>query len=322
MMPGDSGTPQQAALAVTLPARRARRLGDYLQQEHVLGYLLLLPAFLWLAALVAYPFGKAISYCLHDVVVGREQAAKFIGLGNFLSLLNDELFIQTVKNSFTFTASAVTLKAIFGLLLALLLNKDLKFKRLIRGCVLLPWVMPVALSALGWKWMYDSLYSVITWTLNRFVLLVGWPPLEINWLGQPGLAMASVIAVNTWIGLPFFAITLLAGLQGIPEELYEAAEVDGATAWSRFFHVTLPMLRPVLAIVMLFSTIFTFADFNTVYILTQGGPMNYTHLFATLANMLAFQTLDLGRGAAVSLFMFPVLMLLVFFILRVARREY
>jgi len=322
MAPGDSGSAQKEALAVTLPVRPRRRLADYLQQEHVLGYLLLLPAFLWLAGLVAYPFGMAISYCLSNIVVGREQDAKFIGLDNFISLLNNELFIQTVKNSLTFTFCAVTLKAVFGLLLALLLNKDLQFKRLIRGCVLLPWVMPVALSALGWKWMYDSLYSVITWTLNRFVLLIGLPPLEINWLGQPKLAMASVIAVNTWIGLPFFAITLLAGLQGIPEELYEAAEVDGATPWHKFFLVTLPMLRPVLAIVILFSTIFTFADFNIVYILTQGGPMNYTHLFATLANMLAFQTLDLGRGAAVSLFMFPLLMLLVFFILRVARREY
>jgi multiple sugar transport system permease protein len=322
MAPGDSGSAQEKALAVTLRVRAGRRLADYLQQEHVLGYLLLLPAFLWLAGLVAYPFGMAISYCLSNIVVGREQDAKFIGLDNFISLLHNELFIQTVKNSLTFTFSAVTLKAVFGLLLALLLNKDLQFKRLIRGCVLLPWVMPVALSALGWKWMYDSLYSVITWTLNRFVLLFGLAPLEINWLGQPKLAMASVIAVNTWIGLPFFAITLLAGLQGIPEELYEAAEVDGATPWHKFFHVTLPMLRPVLAIVILFSTIFTFADFNTVYILTQGGPMNYTHLFATLANMLAFQTLDLGRGAAVSLFMFPLLMILVFFILRVARREY
>ncbi len=322
MAPGDSSTPQQEALAAAPRVRRGRRLADYLQQEHVLGYLLLLPAFLWLAGLVAYPFGMAISYCLSDIVVGREQAAKFIGLDNFISLLDSELFIQTVKNSLTFTVCAVTLKAVFGLLLALLLNKDLKFKRLIRGCVLLPWVMPVALSALGWKWMYDSLYSVITWTLNRFVLLAGLPPLEINWLGQARLAMASVIVVNTWIGLPFFAITLLAGLQGIPEELYEAAEVDGATPWHKFFRVTLPMLRPVLAIVILFSTIFTFADFNTVYILTQGGPMNYTHLFATLANMLAFQTLDLGRGAAVSLFMFPVLMLSVFFILRLARREY
>jgi len=322
MESGDRGSARSVAHTAVFQARHGRRLADYLQQEHVLGYLLLLPAFLWLAGLVAYPFGMAISYCLRDIVVGREQAAKFIGLDNFISLLNNEIFIQTIKNSFTFTACAVMLKAVFGLLLALLLNKDLKFKRLIRGCVLLPWVMPVALSALGWKWMYDSLYSVITWTLNRFVLLAGMPPLEINWLGQPKLAMASVIAVNMWIGLPFFAITLLAGLQGIPEELYEAAEVDGATPWHKFFHVTLPMLRPVLAIVILFSTIFTFADFNTVYILTQGGPMNYTHLFATLANMLAFQTLDLGRGAAVSLFMFPLLMLLVFFILRLARREY
>lgn len=322
MAPGESGPVQSEPLGVTPHIGYTRRLADYLQQEHILGYLLLLPAFLWLGGLVAYPFGMAISYCLSNIVVGRQQAARFVGLDNFISLLNNDIFIQTVKNSFTFTVSAVTLKAVFGLLLALLLNKDLKFKRLIRGCVLLPWVMPVALSTLGWKWMYDSLYSVITWTLNRFVLLVGLPPLEINWLGQPRLAMASIIVVNTWIGLPFFAITLLAGLQAIPEELYEAAEVDGATPWHKFFHVTLPMLRPVLAVVILFSIIFTFADFNIVYVLTQGGPMNYTHLFATLANMLAFQTLDLGRGAAVSLFMFPPLVLLVFFILRLARREY
>ena len=319
---GEGRGAQRETVMTVAQGKRRKSLGDWLQEEHVLGYLLLVPAFIWIAGLVAFPFYKALTYCLSDVVIGREGETKFIGLGNYISLFQNPIFIQTVKNSFTFTVSAVILKTVFGIILALLLNRDLKFKKVIRGCVLLPWVIPMALSTLGWKWMYDSLYSVITWTVNWFIMLFGFTPLEINWLGQPKLAMASVIVVNTWIGLPFFAVTLLAGLQAIPEELYEAAEVDGASSWCKFMNVTLPMLRPVLGIVILFSTIFTFADFNIVYVLTQGGPMNHTHLFATLANMLAFETLQLGKGAAVSLFMFPILVLLVFFILRLVRREY
>jgi multiple sugar transport system permease protein len=188
--------------------------------------------------------------------------------------------------------------------------------------------------------MYDSLYSVFTWTVNWFVKLqflryVGFTedqifalmdtlnlmPLEVNWLGSPVLAMAAVIVVNTWVGLPFFAITLLAGLISIPQEFYEAAEVDGAGNWSQFLHVTLPLLKPVLAVVLLFSTIFTFSDFNIVYILTRGGPINSTHLFATLTNAYAFESLQIGKGAAVSLFMFPILVVVVFFQLRYIRKE-
>ena len=156
--------------------------------------------------------------------------------------------------------------------LALILSRSLRFKRFIRGAVLLPFVIPTALTTLGWLWMYDSLYSVITWTLNHVLLgPLGLGILEVNWLGSPILAMASVIVVNVWRGLPFFAVTVLAGLTAIPTEFYEAAEVDGAGRWGRFWYVTLPLLRPILAIVILFSTIFTFADFNIVYVLTRGG---------------------------------------------------
>ncbi|RMF84777.1 MAG: sugar ABC transporter permease [Nitrospinota bacterium] len=310
----------------------------YHQRDQTLGYLLIVPAFLWLALLVAYPFFMAIYYSMSEVVLGGEST--FVGLRNFQRLFQDEIFLRTVRNSFVYTISAVTLKAVAGLLLALLLKRVWKFKRLIRACILLPWVIPSALSALAWLWMYDSLYSVLTWTLNWFIRLqflryfgfsedqifdlmdrFNLMPLEINWLGHPGLAMASVIVVNTWVGLPFFAITLLAGLISISPEYYEAAEVDGAGVWAQFFHITLPLLKPVLAVVLLFSTIFTFADFNIVYVLTRGGPMNSTHLFATLTNAYAFESLQIGKGAAVSLFMFPILVIVVFFQLRYIRKE-
>ena len=194
----------------------------------------------------------------------------------------------------------------------------MRFKRLIRGAVLLPWVIPTALSTLGWWWMFDSLYSVVNWTAIRLGIL---SPPGPNWLGQSAYAMAAVITVNVWRGLPFFAITVLAGLVSIPREFHEAAEVDGAGPWGRFWHVTLPLLRPVLAVVILFSTIFTFSDFNIVYVLTRGGPVNMTHLFATLAYQIGLNGGNLGQGAAISLFLFPLLGAVVFLQLRYIRKE-
>lgn len=315
-----------------------RRGFSTFKMESTLGYLLILPALMWLVALVAYPFCLSIYYALSDAVIGAPS--KFAGLKNYRELFTDEIFIQTVKNSFVFTVSAIIFKTAIGLSLALLLNRNLRFKRVIRGSVLLPWVVPTALSTLGWLWMYDSLFSVFTWTINWFLKLqflkflgfspveiaklmikLGLKPLEINWLGDPTLAMISVIAVNVWRGTPFFAICILAGLVAIPSGFYEAAEVDGAGAFSKFWHITLPMLRPVLAVVLLFSTVFTFAEFNIVFVLTGGGPMNSTHLFGTLTNLFAFTNLQLGKGAAVSLFMFPILVTVVLLQLRYIRRE-
>lgn len=288
--------------------------------EALTGLGLILPALLWVGLLVAYPFGMALYFSLSNTVIG--QGGRFVGLANFRVLLADPTFRQTVQNSFVFTTVAVTVKTLLGVALALILSRRLRFKRLIRGLVLLPFVIPTALSTLGWLWMYDSLYSVLTWTLNHAVLgPLGLGPLEINWLGSPTLAMAAVIVVNIWRGLPFFAVTVLAGLTAIPPEFYEAAEVDGAGRWSRFWYVTYPLLRPILAIVILFSTIFTFADFNIVYVLTRGGPQESTHLFATLSHALAFESMQLGRGAAVSLFMFPVLVVIVVLQLHFLSRE-
>jgi multiple sugar transport system permease protein len=285
-------------------------IGQSRRAEALTGLTLVLPAFLWVGVLVAYPFAMAIYYSLSNTVVG--QGGHFVGLANFRQLVADQSFQQTLQNSLVFTTVAVVVKTVLGVSLALILYRKLRFKRLVRGLVLLPFVIPTALSTLGWLWMYDSLYSVITWTVNRVLLRpVGLSPLEVNWLGSPVLAMAAVIVVNIWRGLPFFAVTVLAGLTAIPTEFYEAAEVDGAGRWGRFWHVTYPLLKPVLAVVILFSTIFTFADFNIVYVLTRGGPQESTHLFATLSHALAFGSLQLGRGAAVSLFMFPVLAVVV-----------
>jgi multiple sugar transport system permease protein len=258
----------------------------------------------------------AIFFSLSDYWVG--SPGKFIGLQNFRELLGNEVFLRTVYNSFVFTSIAVVIKAVLGVWLAMLLFRRFKFKRLIRGAVLLPWVIPTALSTLAWWWMFDSLYSVVNWTAIRLGLIDAPGP---NWLGMTGYAMTAVIAVNVWRGLPFFAIIVLAGLVSIPREYYEAAEVDGASSWGRFCNVTLPLLKPVLAVVILFSTIFTFADFNIVQVLTRGGPVNTTHLFATLAYQVGLQGGNLGQGAAVSLFLFPMLAAVVFIQLRYIRRD-
>jgi multiple sugar transport system permease protein len=304
-----------AAAGIRHPGRLAR-VREWWEQEHVFGYGLILPALLLIVGLVAYPFGMAIYFSLSDYWVGSPGG--FIGPENFREILRWEFFHAAVRNSFVFTLIAVALKIVLGVWLAMLLYRAFKFKRVIRGAVLLPWVIPTALSTLAWKWMFDSLYSVVNWTAIRVGIV---NPPGPNWLGQADYAMAAVIAVNVWRGLPFFAIIVLAGLVSIPREYYEAAEVDGAGSWGRFRHVTLPLLKPVLAVVILFSTIFTFADFNIVQVLTGGGPVNSTHLFATLAYQQGLIGGNLGQGAAISLFLFPLLAAIVFVQLRYIRKE-
>ena len=211
------------------------------------------------------------------------------------------------------------LKLVLGIALALLLNEQLWFKRMIRGAVLLPWVIPTALSTLGL--VVDVQLPLQRGELDGHRASASWTRPGPNWLGQKYYAMAAVVMVNVWRGLPFFAITILAGLVSIPKELYEAAEADGAGPAARFWHVTLPLLKPVLAIVILFSTIFTFSDFNIVYVLTHGGPINSTHLFATLARQIGLESGQIGQGAAISLYLFPVLALVVWVQLRFVRRQ-
>ena len=296
--------------------RLAGRVREWLDHESILGPVFVTPALLLLVLLVAYPFVMALYFSMSNAFIGRPS--RWVGLHNFIALWDSDVFRQTFQNAFVFTSIAVAFKVVLGIILALLLNEQLWFKRVIRGAVLLPWVIPTALSTLGWWWMFNSLYSVVNWT--GIALGIVDPP-GPNWLGQRYYAMSAVIAVNVWRGLPFFAITILAGLVAIPKELYEAAEADGAGANARFWHVTLPLLRPVLAVVVLFSTIFTFGDFNIVYILTHGGPINATHLFATLSRQVGIDTGRIGEGAAISLYLFPLLVFVVWAQLRFVRKQ-
>jgi multiple sugar transport system permease protein len=302
-----------AKLAVRGDAR-ARSLSDVLVGDTPVAYAFIAPAFFLLLFLVAYPFVLSVWFSLSDARIGETGA--FVGLENFQRLLSSAIFRQTLQNSIVFTALALGAKTVFGMVLALLLFRIGRFKRLIRGAVLLPFIVPTALSTLVWWWMFEPLYSVVNWTLKSLHLVKH----DIPWLPDPYLAMFTVVLVNVWRGLPFFAITLLAGLVAIPRELYEAAECDGAGAIGRFWHVTIPLVKPVLAVVILFSAIFTLGDFNIVYVLTKGGPMNMTHLFATYSFVLGLQGGQIGQGAAVSLFLFPILLIVVFVQLRMVRR--
>src|SRR5437667_5871491 len=292
------------------------RISELLDRESWLGPIFVSPAMVLLLLLVAYPFCMALYFSVSNAFIGRPSS--FIGIRNFINLWDSDAFRQTFQNAFVFCGLAVGAKIVLGISLALLLNQQLWFKRMIRGAVLLPWVIPTALSTLGWSWMFNSLYSVVNWTLLAIGII---DPPGPNWLGQKYYAMAAVIIVNIWRGLPFFAITLLAGLVAIPKELYEAAQADGAGPGSRFWYVTLPMLKPVLAIVVLFSTIFTFSDFNNVHGLTQRGPLNQTHLFATYSRMIGLESGRIGEGAAISLYLFPLLMFVVWAQLRFVRKQ-
>jgi multiple sugar transport system permease protein len=294
--------------ALTEPYARAPRRGAVtrlLEDERWLALVLLLPTVVLLALFIAYPFAKGVELSVTDAKVG--VPGSFVGLHNFVVLASDTIFQTAVWNTFIYTGVTTVFKLALGLWLALLLNRHFRGKALTRAFVLLPFIIPTVLSTFAWKWMFDPTFSVINWTFYRLGLIHG----RINWLSDPDLAMISVIIVNVWRGVPFYAISLLAGLQTINPELQEAAAIDGARPWQRFWHVTWPLLLPVTMVVVLFSVIQTFADFQLVYVLTGGGPANATHLFATYAYQTGIGTGLLSQGAAISLAMFPVLLIVV-----------
>jgi multiple sugar transport system permease protein len=289
----------------------------WFNQEKILGPALVAPAVLILLLLIAYPFCVAIWLSMTDKIIARSDTGNFIWFANFTKLFKDSIFQRTTINTFNYALVSVFFKLVLGLLMALVLDEVKIFKNFFRGILLLPWIVPTSLSALGFLWMFDSQFSI----LNRFLLDWGLIQEKIIWLGTPATAMFSVQLVNIWRGIPFFGISLLAGLQAIPQELYEAAEIDGASAWSKFWNVTFPLLMPVTAVVTLFSIVQTFADFQIVYVLTRGGPVNSTHLFATLTHQTAILAGRLGEGAAVSLFMFPILVIAVVLQLRYLQKQ-
>lgn len=289
----------------------------WFNQEKILGPALVAPAVLILLLLIAYPFCIAIWLSMTDKMIARSDTGNFIWFANFSKLLKNSIFQRTTQNTFNYALVSVFFKLVLGMLMALVLDEVKIFKNFFRGLLLLPWIVPTSLSALGWLWMFDSQFSV----LNHLLLDWGLIQEKIIWLGTPATAMFSVQIVNIWRGIPFFGISLLAGMQTIPQELYEAADIDGASAWKKFWNVTFPLLMPVTMVVTLFSIVQTFADFQIIYVLTRGGPVNSTHLFATLTHQTAIIAGRLGEGAAVSLFMFPILVIAVVLQLRYLQKQ-
>ncbi|MFP5412677.1 MAG: carbohydrate ABC transporter permease [Gammaproteobacteria bacterium] len=275
--------------------------------RNALGILFMVPAALLLLVFLTYPLGLGVWLGFTDTKIGR--GGEFIGLENYEFLFGDSVARLSLFNTLFYTIVASILKFVLGLWLALLLNKHLPFKSFFRAVILLPWIVPTALSAIAFWWIYDSQFSVISWVLTRLGLIDEY----INFLGDPWAARLSTIAANVWRGIPFVAISLLAGLQTISPSLYEAAAIDGATPWQQFRNITLPMLTPIIAVVMTFSVLFTFTDFQLIYVLTRGGPLNATHLMATPSFQRAISGGALGEGAALAIAMVPFLLAAILF---------
>ena len=299
----------EASRAAALESRAyrpvaVRRLREFIERESVFSWLILTPPVLFLLAFLGYPFfyGVYLSFFRREVA----GPPTFVGLGNFVTLMNDPIFWQSVGNTVKFTGAATILKAFGGLGMALVMNQNFKFKAITRAALLLPFIVPTVLSTVAWQWIFDPGLGLF----NRLLVESGLAKTGPSWLGTPTMAMISVIMVNTWRGLPFFGISILAGLQTIPVELHESATIDGAGTWGRFRYVTLPSLMPVILIVTVFSIVITFFDFQLVYVLTGGGPANSTHLMATYAYSLSMGAGQMGLGSAVALSMVPVLGLL------------
>lgn len=306
---------QEGTLKPAEPQGPLAKISQTLKAKGVMGLLFTAPANLILLLLLAYPFILGVWLSFTDTIIGR--TGQFIGLRNYWELLSNEVFQLTTFNTLLYTLAAVFFKLVLGFALALVLNQEFKGKGLIRAIVLLPWIVPTALSTLVFWWVFDSQFSCISWILMK----TGFLQAPIDFLGSPNNARASVIAVNVWRGIPFFTIGLMAGLQTINQSLYEAADIDGASGWAKFRKITLPLIMPLLAVITTFSIIWTFADFHLIWIMTRGGPANATHIYGTLSYQRAIPGGHLGEGAAISVFIFPVLLICVLITARYLRRE-
>ena len=298
-----------------VPDRKEPFLVRLLRRESTLAWLFLLPGLLILAIFMAYPFGYGIYISLTDALVGF-SGTKVIWFENYQRLLDDPIFRKTVRNTFVYGFGTVPFKLVFGLLLAIVLNQQFRFSRMFRAFLLLPWIVPTAISSLAFLMLYNGVLSPFS------IVLKDWGMIDknINFLGTPTNAIISLCVANIWRGIPFFGISILAGLQAVPDDLNEAAALDGANAWQRFWAVTWPVIQNITLISTLFSIIWTFADFQLIYVLTKGGPANSTHVFGTYS----YQTLgytDLGTAAAISLYMFPFLAVLAIVLLRFIRSD-
>jgi multiple sugar transport system permease protein len=296
-------------------ARPRRSLSAWLQRDNVLAYLFMLPGALILILFMAYPFFLGIWLSMTNKLVGF-KSYDFVGLDNYRWFWGDSIFRQSVKNTFIYGFVTVPFKLVFGLGLALLLNERFHFSRVLRAGLLLPWIVPTAISSLAWLMLFDGVLSPISWLFRDWGLIDH----NINFLGDSWNARASLCLANIWRGIPFFAVSLLAGLQAVNTELHEAAALDGAGSWQRFRSVTLPVIRNIMLITTLFSIIWTFSDFQLIYVLTKGGPANSTHVFGTYS----YQSMGvgyIGDAATISLYMFPILAIFAIILLRYVRKE-
>jgi len=305
-----------ASIARPAPvAGRPVTLRGLLEREGVFSWLMLAPGVLFLLAFVAYPFFYGIFLSLEERRVASQGV--FVGLGNFQTLWHDDVFWQVTRNTFIYVTVTTVFKLAGGLGMALVMNQTFRGRNLTRAFLLLPFIVPTALSTVAWMWILDPTFSIVNWLLvHGGIISSGY-----SWLGNATLAMWSLIVVNVWRGMPFYGITLLAGLQTISPDLYEAAAIDGATTTQRCRYVTLPVIKPVLVIVTMFSVIFTFGDFQLIYALTHGGPANATHVFSTLAFDIGMSAGQLGMGAAIALSILPALAALIIILTFYLRRE-
>ena len=299
-----------------------------MDNERVLGPLMLFPAVIYILALVGFPLVLAILYAFSNVTVGNPRISSwddFVGLDNFRAVFNDGVFQKSLRNTIAFTLISQVFVIVFANILALVLSADFHGKRLVRFLVMLPWTTPIALGVLGWFWMLDSVYSPIDYAMREFGLLgpdsVFGPGRNMYWLGRTDLAQAAVVIVHIWRILPLATVILLAGLSSIPQDVKDAANVDGAGFWRQLWYIRLPLLLPIMAVATLFSLVFTFTDLSVVLVLTRGGPVNDTQVLSTWAYFRGIQGGNLAEGAAIALFLLPVLVAIAIGILRLAQRS-
>jgi multiple sugar transport system permease protein len=290
-----------------------------LERPSILGPILVTPAILYMVVLVGYPFLLALYLAMSDANVSTTGLGKFVGLDNFGALFESSIFLTALRNTIMFTVLSAVFKGLLGTTLAFLLAENLPGTRIFRFLILLPWTVPIALSSITWKWMFDTQYSIINWVGHAIGLIK--PFDNPNWLGDPTLAIASIIAVNVWRGFPFAAVILLAGMTSVPSEILDAAKVDGAGPVVRFRKIIVPMIAPVLFVGSLYDLVFTLTDMTVVFLLTLGGPGNSTHVLSSYAFLVGVQSGALGRGAAIAILLFPILLCIIFVVLRSLRQR-
>jgi multiple sugar transport system permease protein len=306
----------QTAPAATDLTRTQSRIVSVIDSERWLGPLLLGPAVLYIVLLIGVPFFMALYYSVSNTTTGGGTLG-FVGLRNFSAVIGTPKFQTALKNTLIFALLSQVVVLVLSNALALTLQKDFLGKRLIRFLILLPWVAPISIGTIAWLWIFDSTYSVLNWTLRMLGFIQGQ---GFMWLGLPHLAMGSIIAVHVWRQLPLATVILLAGHSSIPKDIHDAAAVDGAGFWRHFFQVTLPLILPISLVALLFGLIFTFTDMVIIYNLTRGGPFDSTQVLASLAFYTGIAGGDLAEGAAIALFLFPLLLAVAFGFLRIAHR--